>query len=326
MLTKFGPILVLGSLIGCAAKEANPDSPLASSLPEAKSVSPSASDRPGLAVVPPRPTAPLNEQPTEARGEKTKKTPTPLMKLMSSAKPGADGWTSSAEDPAKWLAAADKKLKSLNGATCDFQFRIQMAGGQGFSSGKSALESPKRFRLEYPVVIVKNRPDVYKESLVVKEAKYTTISDVGNGTPKPLSLLKRGPSGPWETAFPSEFPRLLFSGYATGLTPLTEYLRSVRSQGGYKIRGEVRRATVAGKSIVLQRILVTRTPEKSQLQGPFHFEIILDGSLSVPITFRNDLIGSDHKPIRIFWTGAWELSGQKFTEKTFGFPAPKVGA
>ncbi len=257
--------------------------------------------------------------------EKIKKSVPPSGPAMNVAKPGTSGWKSTSDNPAVWLAAADKKLKSLKGASCEFQFKIDMAGGHGFSGGKTALASPVEFRLEYPVVRMGDHPDIYKESLLVTNNQFAILADTGNNKPLPAAGVHRGPSESWESSFPHDFPRLMLDGYGSGLAPLTSYLQAIKKSGGYQVKAETQTATVAGRKVTLQRILITRNSLQLKPNGPFLMEIILDGSLAVPITVRSQTVGLEHKPLNLFWTGKWELSGQKFDDKTFTFPAPKAG-
>jgi hypothetical protein len=132
---------------------------------------------------------------------------------------------------------------------------------------------------------------------------------------KPISAGRGALSQKEIDAWPQDFPREMLSYFAEGRSVWQPLLASWAKTPSNRLEVQERTDKFGGETRKIFRILSSKRTQ----QGDLVQELVIDGSLWLPVTIRSELTPPKGKKEAMMWTGRWAFGGAH-EEGTFEIP------
>lgn len=322
-MKRFAALAVLIVVAGCkpdAAKmqgaPAGDSGPVASNQQPTDSSAPSANSAPAPETKPgANPDSGWTEQPAPTPGKApSSKEEEQKQKVAGLRIPrlSQDGWAPSDLPPEQIASMVDASITKLEGAAGKAMLRLKDTQGAGSSDGEIKIESRRRYRITYPI-IVEGRP-----------LKVISAAD-GNRravlTPPTQQLISQhGEPGGWVAgpsfgqgaklppddqlleSWPAAFPGLMFAPITLDQPVFSKVVSAAgRGVGGFTVQAQKRDVPFNGKIVTDYRLLIERADAS---KGRARVEMVISARFWLPVSIWSGYEkGKDR--YESIWSAGW---------------------
>ena len=240
--------------------------------------------------------------------------PVAVKKTLQIASAKTSGWATLSITPAQLLAKADQWLSHAHAVSGEERYVFETAYGYGTSPGQLAIETPKKFRVNYCHVEGSIRaPEISQTTMVANGEQVQSQDSFGISKKAKVSKsrVKEMPFDSWTT----KYQTLMFSGLGTNDKPFAALLQSAVA-AGLKVTAEHRTLGFDQAAASMDRVLITGKAKSNGKLANYQVEILLDAGSHALMTmrFRRDGVSEYHS----FWSVRWNfMPGQTFPQSLF---------
>jgi hypothetical protein len=241
--------------------------------------------------------------------------------------PWSETWTTSADSPLALAQSVDAKLHQLGPTTLTYAYECAVAPFKGFILSQCAIEGPKMFHIEYPLVTNNERKGMLRVTLIEKGGKLASKVQDGKTQIGPAPLTRPLPSDLIKDWFKNDAEDL-FKAIGSPVNPFTALVRRASSPGsGLLVKAEHREVTARapdGRHLLRdQRIIITRDAAHEKSDGKLLYEIVIDEKHRLPVSITNTVqVGKVTFGTRLShcdWHTRFEKTDKKIDPRMFDF-------
>lgn len=215
----------------------------------------------------------------------------------------APQWKSLPDSPAKLAAAIDQQMASMKNT----EGMSALAATSPLTRKATCrahiwVESPKRFHLEY-ALFGPNGSSLTRETAIGNATRYTTLTALGIGKPKPLgsrNVLKPTILTDWLF----DGSRAILASIGSPERPLTMLVTAAKG-AGVKVTVEGREWVEAGKKVSQRRLVFERPAALVKKFGELRYEVWVNTGSLRPIYLGNFYTSPDQKRTRVECQYQW---------------------
>lgn len=228
---------------------------------------------------------------------------------MRIRKPGTDGWVASKVAGPVLGRRMDEAMGKLVHCLVDGRTTYETSLGTLVGKPQLKIESQSKFSLDF--------------QLPTEEA--TTRILRGNGSQR-AQLTKDGWKAITDTGgslsaqeirdWPTRFPLTMLARISHSKKVFEPLFTAWSADKGLAKKVDSRTSFVQGQNITFYRIVASRKEGNATLD----MEVVMDGSMNLPVTIRSVVSRPGRKPERMMWTGQWAFGG-KHDAASFELPS-----
>ncbi|MBX3117834.1 MAG: hypothetical protein KF784_02130 [Fimbriimonadaceae bacterium] len=230
---------------------------------------------------------------------------------------GNPDWVKTSMTPTKLAENVASSLKGIRNTYGKATILVQNKEGNGHCEAMYAIKNSTTYSIDLP--------------------ELTGLISVGNITSngsqkqsfhkgrigRPVSLEQKTwlasiPADKLAERWTTDYAKMMFRGVFDGADAWVEFVRAFSdAKQGYVLKTEQRDLPFRGTIVRNYRFLVSRTEAATKKHGSFEIEVVFDGKMFVPVTFRVD--SRDPSNAILFqssWSSGWDFN-QQFEPRQF---------
>ncbi len=203
---------------------------------------------------------------------------------------------------------ADAALAQLKGASGEGLFKMDIQGRKGYSITRFAIKDPKTFAIEYTSILgtYPSRGEVRSNGGKVAFRDDEAPGNKPSWVPVAKSRLPFHLTGaPLVAAFPSQFPRLVFSPLVTKKAILADYVASAIKQG-YTVSVAEQKAYAQGREVKSHRVTLVNSKASQARNGMVRVDLVFNQNFGLPVTVYSTVQPKVGKRTLFTWTMAYK--------------------